>query len=368
MTVSLQEILGYENNTGIVQSVVSGVPADLLPPGFLTATRRIEGDKGSYKQVQGNRQLARSIHYGSPSIRREPIGITNVPFVAIHSVEHMYHEMTTLLALQRYDSPALQELGMQEIARQTREFGTYFSNLRISTVYSLLSNGACYFDSSGNLLPSSTGADTSRTIDPSISSDHNGTGTTVVTGCGGTFASWATTTNDIIGQIKAIKEQARKDTGYPIRHAFYGANVLGYLATNTAIQAMTQYTPMASTFAAGEVPNLFGLQWHPFNEAFFVDSAGSTQDWCGANKIVFTPEPSPDWWEFIEGSYAVPSNVNVSNDANSAAAGSMNTSYGAFSYAHPSLDPPGIKHVAGDTFFPALKVPDAIFIINDVTS
>jgi len=369
MSTSLQEVLGYRNLTGIAQAVLSGVPADILPAPFMQETRRIEGDRGSYKRVNGNRQLARAVHYGSPSIRREQLGIVDVPFVCIHSVENMFHDMTTLTALERYDSPALQELGQQEIARQTREFATYFTNLRISSIYSALSQGAIYFDSSGNMLPSSTGADTARTVDYGISSDHNGTGTTVITGCGGTFASWATAGTDIIGQVNALKEQSRKDTGYPIRHAFYGANLPEHFASNTTMANLINGSSnLSQVFASGVIPQgLLGLQWHPFNEAFFVDSNDATQDWCGANQIVFTPEPSTDWWDLVVGSYAVPSNVNVVGDANSAAA-SMSTVYGQFSYAHPSLDPPGVKQVAGDTFLPVLKVPDAIFIITDVTS
>lgn len=361
MATNLNEILGYQNLSGIAQEVISGIPGDILPPSFMTATSKIEGNTGSYLRVSGNRKLAKSVHYGSPSQRREQLGITRVPYVAVHTFENQFHDMTTLTALENFTNPSHQAMGKQEIARQTREFASYFSNLRIAAVYSALATGYIYFDSSGNMLPSSSGADTSRTVDYGVPADNQNQLNGII------GASWATATTDIAGDITALKEQARKTSGYPIRHAFYGANILGYFLKNTDLKNLITASPMATSFAGHTIPDGFlGLNWHPANEAFFVDNDGSTQDFWDGDKIVFTPEPSPDWWEFVEGSYHVPTNVNVSSDANSVVSGSMAKVYGAFSYANPSLDPAGIIHRHGDTFLPLLKVPASIFIADVV--
>lgn len=361
MATTLQEVLGYRNLTALAQGVIGGVPDDILPSSFLTATSRIEGAHGSYKRVSSNRKVARLVHYGSASQRREQLGVTDVPFDCMHTFEHMFHDMSVLTALEREDRQDLQELGQQTIAREAAEFGRYFTNLRVSAVYSALVNGAIYFDSSGNLLPNSTGADTARTIDFSVPANNKDQ----LNGIIGT--TWATDSTDVAGDIKAIKEQARKDTGYPLRWAFYGANILEYLCSNTALANLINASPMASSFAGNEIPDGFlGLNWRPANEAFFVDNDGSTQDFWSGDTVVFTPDPSPDWWEIVEGSYAVPTSMTVATDANSAKSGSMTRVYGAFSYAHPSMDPPGIKHLAGDTFLPLLKVPGAIFIADVV--
>ena len=359
MATSLDQVLGFRNLTGIAQGVIGGVPSDILPSGFTQTTRRIEGDRGAYKRVNSTRETARLVHYGSASRRRGMQEVAEIPFVALHTFEHQFHDISTLIQLERMESPELQQLGEQEIARQTQEFARHFSNLRIACIYSALARGRIDFDSDGNLLATGTG---SVAVDFSIPANNQNQ----LNGIIGT--TWATDTTDIAGDIKAIKEQARKDTGYPIRHAFYGANVFEYIISNTALGNLINGSPAISqTFSAAEIPNGFlGLNWHPANEAFFVDNDGNTNDFWGEDLIVFTPEPSPEWWEVVEGSFAVPTNMAVTNDANAVRAGSMTKVFGGFSYAHPSLDPPGIKHLAGDTFVPLIKVPGAVFLA-DVT-
>jgi len=77
---------------------------------------------------------------------------------------------------------------------------------------------------------------------------------------------------------------------------------------------------------------------------------------------VFTPDPSPEWWEVIQGTYPIPSDIgNVSNDA-MASLRNVSVEPGMFSYAHVLSDPVTIKHLAGDTFLPVIKVPNAVVI------
>ena len=107
---------------------------------------------------------------------------------------------------------------------------------------------------------------------------------------------------------------------------------------------------------------MFGVQWHPAYEAFYEDDTGTAQDLVGGDQILFTPEPSMDWLDWLEGTYPVPTNVGAIAADAIGAAGNVSVASGMFSYGQVLSDPVTVKHVAGDTFLPVLKVPKAIFV------
>ena len=99
---------------------------------------------------------------------------------------------------------------------------------------------------------------------------------------------------------------------------------------------------------------------------FFADAAGVNQTFFGPDDVIFLPEPDPTWWEILEGTYNVPTSLgNVSSDGNSAMTDIQEVN-GLFNYARINEDPVTVKHLAGDTMLPVLKVPKAIYIA-DVT-
>lgn len=366
MAKSIQDFLYYENLVGSVQQVVGGVPEDILPPGFLNVTDRVEGKTGEYTMFAGTRETARIVTYGSPARQRTMTGVKKVPVSLLHTFESLPADPTVMMQLQSEDSPVKQDMGRQTIARNLADFGMRFRNLRVSCVYSIFKYGAIYFDAAGNLLPTSSGA--YYTLDFQIPAGNKGQ--LDILGDGAIIgASWATDATDVIGDIRAIKKAARIKTGYPIRHAFYGANIPQYLLSNTDIGTLIHASPSLSEALANSPselpPGLLGLQWHPIDDAFFIDSAGDDQSWFSGDEVVFTPDPSADWWGVMEGTFPVPTTCDIVGDM-MAAISSFTAVQGAFSYAKANHNPPGIEHFAGDTFLPLLKNPWAIFIA-DVT-
>lgn len=358
MSKTLQQILGGKNLTGVIQGVKPGVPKDLFPPAFVTPTRTVEGDHCTYRKVSGTRKTARLVQYGSPSVARNLSGVSELPVKLMHSKEHITHAPAVLMNLTNLGDENKQKLGQGEITRQTAEFKDLFTNLRYSVVYSILRYGAVYFDGNGNLLPSSTGAVT--TIDFGMSANNKNQLNGIIS------ASWATAGTSIHAQIAALKKAARKATGYPITHCFYGSNILDDFLTNTKLKELINRTSvLQSGFAAGEIPNGFlGLQWHPMSEAFFNDNSGTDQDWFSSDICVFTPDPSPEWWEVIEGTYPIPTDIGKISADGAGALGQVTEAAGMFSYAQLLTDPVTIKQIAGDTFIICLKVPNAIYIAD----
>ncbi len=362
---TVEQIIGFEAMLGAVEAVRNGVPTDLLPQQLFTITRPIEGEKGEYTRVDGTRETARRAEYGSPSERRKLQGISTQLVALIHSFEHIMHNPHVLTLLRQVDNPMRQSRGEQEIDRQTAIFLQRFLNLRISTVASIFAQGTISFDGAGNLLPDTSGA--ALTIDFDVPAGHKnqldveGTGDLIT-------ASWAVATTPIISNIKSIKNVALRETGYPLRHAFYGDNILQYLINNAEVDKLLQANQTLSAgFTAMEIPMGFmELTWWSTGGQFFADAAGVNQTFFDDDSVVFLPDPDPTWWEILEGTYNVPTALgNVSQDGGAAMADVTEVN-GLFNYAKLNDDPVTVKHLAGDTMLPVLKVPKAIYIA-DVT-
>ena len=364
---TLQEILGAENLIGLINSKIGGVPDDMIPDAFMRPTRNFSGDIATWLQADTTRKVARQVHYGSPSKKVNDIpGISERTSKAIHSFENIDHEMSVLMNLKSTDgNGARQRLGMQEIARQTTEFKRRGTNLRTAAVTSALANAKINFDSAGNLLsPTASGALTVDFGTPAGNRDQLN-----VDGSGDIIdVAWSLVGTPIHTQIAQLRKAARHLTGYPIRHAFYGENIPDFLFNNTVLKEFINRSERLRDAASeGEIASPFlRLQWHAMNESFFEDKDGNIVEMFGVDTVVFTPEPSPDWWEMQQGSFPVPNDLGaVSSDALAAVA-NVTEAFGMFSYAKIKTDPTTIEQFAGDTFLPMIKVPKAIFIA-DVT-
>ncbi len=362
MAKTLSQIIGWENLTGVIQDPKGGIPADILPPEFATPSRQVMGNAVTYYKVAGNRQTARLAQYGSPSQRRTLTGVTEATAIMLHTAEHIVHKPDTLEMLRDFDNPMRQKMGEQLVAQQTAQFARLYSNLRLATVYQALASGNLWFDNNGNLLPSATGA--AVTVNYGVPTGN--TAQLNVFGTGNLLtAGWETASTNIATQIKKVKQAAVQLSGYPLKHAFYGVNVLGYLSSNTTLQTLIRGNPgFSQQFLQQEIPDGFlGLDWHPVENAFYADQNGNIQTFFGPDTVVFTPEPDPEWWEFVEGSYPVPTDIMVKPDMESALQ-TFSNAFGKFSYGVITVDPPGVKQVAGDNFLPLLKVARAIFQAN----
>jgi hypothetical protein len=372
---SLQEILASRNLIGRVVDIVNGVPEDILPAGFLTSNRTTEGDRGEYLRVAGTRQVSTISRYGSPAKHVAPVGIGSTPVKLLHTFEDFTHDPTILNLLIEETGTGLvrQQMARETINRQLEVFGTRFRNLRVSAVMSALTTGGIAFDINGNLLPpdSSTkliNSGAAFAVNFGVPTSNVGS-LPIGPANANLLTNWTATNPNILGQLKAVKKAGRKLTGFPITHAFYGLNIPGYIAADPVLQSIIRGSQrIAEEAITAEIPASVGnLKWFPIDQAFFVDQNGVAQDWCDPNTIVFTPDPSTDWWEVIEGTYPVPRSIQLANDLG-AVLGNIQQVTGPFSYAQVTTNPVSLQHFAGDTFLPILKNPSAIFIARVPTS
>ena len=366
-TATLEQVLGGRNLTGLVQGVKSGLPT-VVPEVFLTPTRNVHGDTIEWFEVEGTRQLARLVHYGGPARARELAGARRRSATMLHTFEKQTIPASALVNLTDAASVRRQEMGRQEVSRQTQSFKQLFMNLRIAAVQTAISTGAIHFDAEGRLLKQNGQAAIS--VDFSLPDSNTGNLTGQEGILGGDEAKWSNALSSIVNQVRDLKAMAVRRTGYPLAYAFYGNNVPGYLAANESIQTwIDSNAPLAQAanqqlLASGELaPGLLGLTWVPMGDAFFIDPSGEAVSIHDDDAVVFTPAPSPDWYELVQGSYPVPRGVAAAGNAGELL-GSLEEVHGMFSYAAGQLNPPSLEQFAGDTFLPLIKVPAAVFQAN----
>jgi hypothetical protein len=251
-------------------------------------------------------------------------------------------------------------MAREEINRQTEEFAQRMVNLEIASVTSLVSNGKIWFDADGNLLTSSSGADLE--VDFGIPAGNRGD-------CGGIIAaSWANTSTDIPTQVLNLKTKARQLSGYEIEYAFYGKNVTGYMARNTAFQQYLARNPQYNQnfVNTGEIAtNTLGVKyWIPVQDAFFENDSGSIVEQFPADQITFMPKIDRSTYAMLRGSFPVPTEFRIGQTVQEVL-GSVTNVYGPFRYAvlDPSI-PLGIKLTQGTTYLPRWKVPLSMMIAD----
>jgi hypothetical protein len=374
MALTLEQIIGAESQLGLIEGVKTGIKRP-LPDEWFRSSQKVEGNSGKYTKVEGTRETARLVQYGSASRGRNLAGVSEVPINLMHSFEHMAHGPSLLSKLMNVEGQSFngtpsttQKMGMGELKRQSEIFKQRFENLRTAAVMMALSRGVIYFDANGNLQNTSSGAVVS--VDFQVPAGHKGqldwAGSGAIIG-----ASWATAGTDIITDMEQIHEAAQAESGYPIEVAIYGKNILKNFVANTALLGLINggSNADANAFARRMIPDGFlnVAKWIPAPGTAFADNDGTYQRLIPDDTIVFCPQPDPSWFDIIEGTFPVPTGTgNVREDA-AAMLSDLKLVSGMFGFSAVSrIDPPGIVQYAGDTFLPALKVPKAIFIA-DVT-
>lgn len=361
--MTLSELIGYKAMIGMITSPVGGIPDNVIDPAWLRPTRDVPADSGTFYLVNGTRKVAQLVHRGSPAVKVNPSSVSSQPFTCWSTFLQFDHQAEVLTDLATFDDPTRQDRGRQVMDMQTVEFRKRFNNARLALVYAVLCNGVVYFDGEGNMLPSSSGAVYTMNFYPDSSVTGNLTGTANVL-LAGSAAKWSSDSTDIPQQIRDLLTLFIKTTGYEIDTAFYGENVLSYLLNNSYIQAMIQNNgTLQSALESSMIPQGFlGIpNWKPTGRMFFEDADGTIQSIADPDQITFTPAPSPEWWEVVEGTSPIPTNLGaVSSDAVSAA-GNISLVKGMYSYAKVNDNPVGITHFAGDVFLPLQKVKKAAF-------
>lgn len=361
MTTTMEKILSGNNLTGVIQAEKDGLPT-ILPAGFYATSKRVSGNQMTYDRVDGNRQLAQIVQYGSPSKRRNLKGVSQKTVTGISAKEHQVYDPSIFNKLRAVGTDVKNNKGVQEITRQTSNFQFYFKNLRTTAIQSALLKGYIYVDADGNLLPSATGA--AQTIDYGIPATNTGQ-LKQIDGSTAIFGTTWSGSPDLSKDHDVLHSTALQRCGYPLRYAVYGKNVKEYLQDYASSAGMLVGNPeLQNTFRNGATTfQMFNLTWIPGYDGFFIDQNGTAQTILGDDQVVYMPEPDFTWYDLMEGSELIPSDFQMKANA-ADIANSLQEMNGMYSYATLVDDPVTIKQIAGDNFLPVIKVPKAIYIAD----
>lgn len=360
---ALESFLSYVPLTDPITKVLGGVPK-VVPDAFFSTTEDVMGDRARNITLNGTRQVATVRPYGSPPRQTERLALGNEDIRLLHSIESMPVSTELYTLFQQFDSyePARQ-MASQVLAHDAENFALRQANLMTAAVQSMLSFGKLWFDADGNLQTSSSGADLE--VDYGVpAGNRNQVGGIIA-------ASWATAATNIVTQVTNLQTYAIQLTGHPLKYAFYGKNIPGYLANNTNFQ---QYLARNNVYndvfknTGGIAPGTLDLTWVKVQDAFFVDENNAVQEIFPADQITFFPEISKATYALYKGSYPVPTSLQPAATLEALISANTKQVYGEFGFAYmnPALLPIGLTMVRGNTFLPRPKIPLSMFIV-DVT-
>lgn len=371
MSRALQDILGWVALTRAVNKVKDGVPNPF--PSWLfnvNASDRVIGNSVKFNRTYGTKKTARVVGYGAPPRHRELQDEELSEAKFIHLGEERQFAPNILSMLRDYESYDNAGKAKRLVANNVQTMGTMFGNSRIVAVATTLAKGDIYVDADGNLLPTSSGA--AQTYSQQISANNIGTilhadGTTSIFGATGQ-GSWANTNTNIPYQLRLLQQTASMNHGYVPRVALYGSKVVEYLSQNNYVLDFLARTPGMQSVGLKDntIPDgLFGFQWVPVWESSYTKDDGTKVTLWPENGVTFLPAQSdaPAFWSMFEGSYEVPTNLNITGDAMSAL-NSLKTVYGAFGFGKVNLSPVCVSTIMGDTFMPVVRLPDTIYIAD----
>lgn len=360
MAKSIQALLGLPALTSIVEETVSGLPQEeFLPKEFESITKEIIGNSASAVVTYGQRKTTRLIRYNSAPVGAALEPIATKEWVLFHSSEEIDIDQTNYQRLRQFESWELQKQGLEEIGRQIGLFIAKSKNTQTSTTLMMIMNGLCYFDGSGNLLPTSSGAIESPGIgiEASHQNQCNYNGANLIT------APWSMPSTNIPLHCRNIKKAGLQATGQEPKIAMYGVNVPGYMQTNGYMKEyLARYPQMnAKLMNDGEIPDgLLGFTWIPAWKGFYESYDGSNYEIVNGDAVTFMPPVNKRWYELLLGSMLVPTTLDIQMNVDSAMSNSV-LKYGRYSYAQLEHKPIRLIVVQGHTWYPAVKNPKVLW-------
>lgn len=178
-------------------------------------------------------------------------------------------------------------------------------------------------------------------------------------------ANWENAAALIHEDLLQLNAYSEEITGWPVTNAWITGTLWNKILANTEVKALagTSNTPFASyervntdrTDFQAQLRGIPWITWHIYDGGLNVN--GTFTKFIENNAAIFTPEPSSDWCEMLEGSEIVKENVMDGGSER----------YGFTAWTTDAIDPASKQLKALDICLPALYVPRAIFYATVAT-
>jgi hypothetical protein len=350
MSMTIEQILGLPRLLGLINETTTGLPMDKVftsrLPGLMSITRDVIGNSGQATLTKGQRKVPKVIKYNAPPVSAPLETIATRDWVMLAS-----SEVITI------DPITYQQMGAEEIGRQTKLFKQKFRNMELCCITNALVRGAIYLDADGNFLPTSSGA--AETLDIGVPATHKNQLDGIIT------IPWSNPNANIPKNIQDIKSRAAKDTGYIPSVCIYGASIPTYLMQNQYVQTyQNKVSVVRDTYVMdNEISDGYlGIdKWVNGSTFFFEDEDGVNQSLVPDDAVIFFPEVDREWYEFWQGSTLIPTTLNILPGNDNDLQANTRLVYGMYLYAHLDMRPINYELVGGTVFWPGIKNPDVLF-------
>lgn len=173
-------------------------------------------------------------------------------------------------------------------------------------------------------------------------------------------ASWAVTSTDIPGHVRAINNAMNALTGYGINHAILNSTTLSYVENNVKMQTIagSANTPFSEYLQTG--PGYFSIKyraipwmvWHVIDYSLEIwdGSAFTTTKLIADDQVTFIPTPNSQIAQYINGMETITEGP----------AGVTANRFGYYQYGYHSWDPSGWWLCVNHNGIPGLLNPYAI--------
>lgn len=357
--VGVMALLNYVTMTDPIVKYRTDLPK-VLPVELYSRTKQVLGQSFRRMVFRGSRKTARFQNYGSPPREAPQTGAGQQDAKVLHSIECVTAGPEVLELFRDHRSYNAESLAIQELDRRAIDFAIRSDNLRTSTIHVAIANGKIWADASGNLLPTSSGADLE--VDYGLPAGNRITSST----------SWANTAFDIPTYVTNFLTDAMYTTGRKPRIAVCGKNIQGYLSNNVAFQQYLARNPEYNAYYVNNAQikdGTLNIRWVMAQDAYFEDANGTMQAIFPADQITWLPDLTSEFYEIVEGSMPVPKEFgflgNGADWSTAVKALLSNPVHGMFRYAWGQAHPiPQIHIVQGDSFLPDIKIPEAMWIMD----
>lgn len=347
---ALQDIFSYRNISQAVEAVKTGIP-EQFPGEFVKITENVIGNETTFHNFYGQRKGVRRIEYAGPAPMYSQQKVGQKGLILSSFAGKVQIEQELVLRLRQVNDTMAMDRAKEFLKRANDDHLQRFRNNRIMHWTQLVAYGIYWYDSTGDLKQSSSGA--VATVDMGVPAGNKNQISAII------GASWATDTTDIFLHVEKIKQKAIRATGRPLKHAFYGLNIPGYIYKNASFKHYFQHNQQYLTAFAGDpsvIPNGFlGLQWHKMSDAFYEDQDDTVTGLFPDDQVTFTPAIDRDVYTMFEGSVVVPTKIGIGADLDHALESSK-IEYGMYGFCNMKVESALTADlVYGDNFCPMWK-------------
>ena len=320
---------------------------------------QVGGRKTSYDVFNNTRRIAKGRAPGVSNARSKPQKVGNVDVVfprAAETIELSDEEMLNFRSIGGPVEGGLSASAESYITRQEIFLGQKFNNIIEFQAAAMLRGQYVFIQDNDDLYHDFTG--TGVTIDFQIP-DGNKLGLNMLGGGNLIDGPWSTETTDIPAQLYAINAAMIELTGKGLRHILCNSTVWNNVLNNTVVQEQGGSANLVFERITIDENNNFmarlralpWLQWHIMDHGLDVGTGdGSYEKLLPDGFASFTPEPTAEWVQYMEGSEYVTEGPN----------GVRAVRMGFYPYAYPTHDPSGWDLAAVHNGLPALYRPNQI--------